>query len=144
MEVTPKKKNNESPASNLRPTTKQLTVTAKTNSLNKQQKKDQRKAIRKANRPQGQVKRLTQEELLEEAKITEQKNIASLEILLKTEEDKKKDRKVVKPVSSGPYIRYWSKGSKTLINFSTPEIFPNIFTPNSRKTLFNISKLIKF
>jgi len=34
-------------------------------------------------------------------------------------------------VSSGPYIRYWSKGSKTLINFSTPEIFPNIFTPNS-------------
>jgi len=83
MEVTPKKKNNESPASNLRPTTKQLTVTSKTNSLNKQQKKDQRKAIRKANRPQGQVKRLTQEELLEEAKITEQKNIASLEILLK-------------------------------------------------------------
>jgi len=132
-----KKKNSESPASNLRPSTKQLTVVAKTNRLNKQQKKEQRKAIRKANKPQGEVKRLTQEELLEEAKITEQKNVASLAVLLKTEEDKKKELKKAAIVYTGPYIRYWSKGGNTLVNFSTPDIFPDIFTHPNLRILFN-------
>lgn len=50
---------------------------------------------------------LTQEQLLEEAKITELKNLKSLEMFQRLELEKKKT-KVIKPTYTGPVIRYHS------------------------------------
>lgn len=50
---------------------------------------------------------LTQEQLLEEAKITELKNLKSLEMFQRLELEKKKS-KVIKPTYTGPMIRYHS------------------------------------
>lgn len=49
----------------------------------------------------------TQEELLEEAKITEEENLQSLEKYQRLENEKK-TRRTVKKVFSGPMIRYHS------------------------------------
>lgn len=54
-----------------------------------------------------EVRRLTQEELLEEAKITEEINIKSLELYNALELEKKRSR-VVKQANKGPMIRYHS------------------------------------
>lgn len=63
---------------------------------------------RKMKRPQQQdVWKPTQEELLEEAKITEEENLKSLEKYQKLELEKKKTR-IVKKVFTGPIIRYHS------------------------------------
>lgn len=50
---------------------------------------------------------MTQEQLLEEAKITELKNLKSLEMFQRLELEKKKT-KVIKPTYTGPMIRYHS------------------------------------
>ncbi|KAK6617625.1 hypothetical protein RUM44_005213 [Polyplax serrata] len=57
--------------------------------------------------PQQEVWKPTQEELLEEAKITEEENLKSLEKYQKMELEKKKTR-IVKKVFTGPVIRYQS------------------------------------
>lgn len=57
--------------------------------------------------PQQEVWKPTQEELLEEAKITEEENLKSLEKYQKLELEKKKTR-IVKKVFTGPVIRYQS------------------------------------
>lgn len=49
----------------------------------------------------------TQEELLEEAKITEKENLKSLERYQKMESEKKTKR-IIKKAYSGPIIRYTS------------------------------------
>lgn len=56
---------------------------------------------------QPEYRRLTQEELLQEAKITEKINIASLDAYQKLELEKKK-KSLVKNVFKGPMIRYQS------------------------------------
>jgi len=50
---------------------------------------------------------MTQEQLLEEAKITELKNLKSLEMFQRLELEKKKT-KIIKPTYTGPMIRYHS------------------------------------
>lgn len=55
----------------------------------------------------NQYKRMTQEELLAEAKITEEKNLKSLESYQRLELEKKKT-KIIKPSYKGPMIRYHS------------------------------------
>ncbi|RNA08325.1 vacuolar sorting-associated 72 -like protein [Brachionus plicatilis] len=86
-----------------------------------------------------EYRRLTQQELLEEAKITEQINLASLDAYQKMELEKKK-KTVNKSSIKGPIIRYHSvampmldeSGSKQSRNFLTftdeaslHQIFPN-------------------
>lgn len=57
--------------------------------------------------PQQEVWKPTQEELLEEAKLTEEENLKSLEKYQKLELEKKKTR-IVKKVFTGPIVRYHS------------------------------------
>ena len=77
-----------------------------------------------AKRKQNNVHFLTQEQLLEEAQITEEINRASLEILTKLEEEKKQLPKL-KPTIIGPMIRYLSneKNGET-ITWTDPSTFP--------------------
>ncbi|XP_014248123.1 vacuolar protein sorting-associated protein 72 homolog isoform X2 [Cimex lectularius] len=63
----------------------------------------------------------TQEELLEEAKITEEENIKSLEKFYKMELEKKKNR-VVKKTFNGPVIRYCSVSMPLITEIESPEI----------------------
>ncbi|KAJ3666307.1 hypothetical protein Zmor_001757 [Zophobas morio] len=65
---------------------------------------EQRKKVK---RPKEEEWRPTQEELLEEAKVTEQENLKSLEKYQKMESEKKTKR-TVKKVVSGPVIQYRS------------------------------------
>ncbi|XP_071150881.1 vacuolar protein sorting-associated protein 72 homolog [Mytilus edulis] len=55
----------------------------------------------------AEVRRLTQEELLEEAKITEEENLQSLEDYKRLEMEKKKNR-IQKQINKGPMIKYQS------------------------------------
>ena len=89
-----------------------------------------------------EYRRLTQEELLAEAKITEEINLASLDAYQKLELEKKKT-KSHKNVFNGPTIRYHSttmplldsddeasdnlKQSRNFITFSDEETLRNIF-----------------
>ncbi|KAJ1626860.1 YL1 nuclear protein-domain-containing protein [Pavlovales sp. CCMP2436] len=70
-----------------------------------------------------QLRRLTQEELLNEAKQTEIINRASLEAMLKMEEAKR-----VVPLShradAGPRVRVHSKGGRTLVSFVDMDAVP--------------------
>jgi len=61
------------------------------------------------------VRRITQAELLEEAKITEQINTESLKYILSLEEEKKKVKET--PTITGPIITYYSKDGKTCVCF---------------------------
>ncbi|XP_038058600.1 vacuolar protein sorting-associated protein 72 homolog [Patiria miniata] len=60
-----------------------------------------------ANRSRPEVRRLTQEELLEEATLTEEKNLISLQMYHKLEAEKKKT-KFHKKAFKGPFIRFHS------------------------------------
>ncbi len=62
---------------------------------------------KKGNSKQPELRRLTQEELLAEAKITAEKNIASLAAFLKLEAEKKKT-KIHKVRYQGPVVRFHS------------------------------------
>jgi vacuolar protein sorting-associated protein 72 len=78
----------------------------------RQKERDQQKvkaAKRQANadEQQPEYRRLTQEELMAEAKITEKINLASLDAYQKLELEKKR-KVVVKNVFNGPIIRYHS------------------------------------
>lgn len=65
---------------------------------------------RQSRRPRKRqtLRKVTQEELLEEAKITEMENLASLNVYIQLEEEKKKLRTIKKPVITGPVIRFQS------------------------------------
>lgn len=88
------------------------------------------------------IHKLTQEELLEEAKITEQYNIESLQILQKLEEEKKKFH-LFKPIITGPRIIYHSKQGKDLITFSNGNIPINL-NPISELSKKKINKIFKY
>ncbi|XP_023224393.1 vacuolar protein sorting-associated protein 72 homolog [Centruroides sculpturatus] len=64
--------------------------------------------------------RMTQEELLAEAKITEQKNLKSLESYQRLELEKKKT-KIIKPAYKGPMIRYHSVSMPLIEELSEQE-----------------------
>ncbi|XP_062509648.1 vacuolar protein sorting-associated protein 72 homolog [Corticium candelabrum] len=65
---------------------------------------------RKSRRPRKRqmMRKITQEEMLEEAKITEMENLDSLNVYIQLEEEKKKMRTIKKPVITGPIIRFQS------------------------------------
>lgn len=89
-----------------------------------------------------QMRRLTQGELLAEAEITEEKNLASLAQLLKFEEDKK-NAKVTKSRFQGPVIKFQSVRmpqfgpdgqqvgycSRSFLEFTDTKSFPQEYFP---------------
>lgn len=74
--------------------------------------------------PQQDVWKPTQEELLEEAKITEEENLKSLEKYQKLELEKKKTR-IVKKVFTGPIIRYHSVTMPVVEELSDDKVIVN-------------------
>eukprot|EP00026_Physarum_polycephalum_P009124 Phypoly_transcript_09236.p1 GENE.Phypoly_transcript_09236~~Phypoly_transcript_09236.p1 ORF type:complete len:369 (+),score=113.18 Phypoly_transcript_09236:131-1237(+) len=79
------------------------------------------------------VRRITQEELLEEAKMTEIYNTESLKYILSMEEEKKKIKEA--PTIVGPAIKYYSKDGKTCVCFDElPDVLASAPpTPPSRE-----------
>jgi len=75
------------------------------------------------NKPPTEVITLTQEELLEEAKFTEEYNKASLELLTAIEEERK--RLPVKSALGGPLVRYLSKNGITTVTFTEVNEVPS-------------------
>jgi len=86
-----------------------------------------RKAEREKRRSQLEVRRLTQAELLEEAKFTEEYNRESLEYLTAMEEEKKR-LPITGTRIEGPMIRFLSKepNGTIIITFTDMDQFPNI------------------
>ena len=80
---------------------------------------ERRKQTRRPRKRQTMIK-ITQEEMLEEAKITEMENLASLNVYIQLEEEKKKMRTIKKPVLTGPIIRFQS--------LTMPDIAPHAST----------------
>lgn len=87
------------------------------------------------------VRKLTQEELLEEAKITEEYNLASLQILQAMEEEKKK-LPPPKAAYEGPQIRFLSKEGKTTITFTNVDTIPQFI--NSKVPPCKLSSSFNF
>ncbi|XP_046392351.1 vacuolar protein sorting-associated protein 72 homolog [Ischnura elegans] len=90
---------------------------AETQRLIKERTEGRRKRKVRHYRPED-MRKLTQEELLEEARVTEQENLKSLEKYQKLELEKKKTRSV-KKTYFGPIIRYHSM-SMPLVDESLP------------------------
>jgi len=95
-----------------------------------------------------QMRRLTQQELLAEARITEEKNLASLAQILQCEEDKK-NAKITKVRYQGPIIRFQSVRmpligedgkvdlnggycSRSFLEFTDTKSFPREYFPTSK------------
>ncbi|XP_031572318.1 vacuolar protein sorting-associated protein 72 homolog [Actinia tenebrosa] len=100
---------NATPREGLRKSTRTLTV-SKAEELKQRQHEEKEKRSKQKQQnfkaPPG-MRRLTQEELLAEAKITEEENLASLAAYQRLEADRKKT-KVVKVTNKGPLIRFCS------------------------------------
>ncbi len=127
--VSPKlvaKEKKHMPASDrvVRTTTKDKTEETKKDQAKYKLKKQKKKAERMKRRPKHTVRMPTQDELLEEAKITEEINKASLEYLTRMEEEKKKVT-TTKVTLKGPLIRFYSKGGVTTITFTDVDAFPD-------------------
>ncbi|XP_022090818.1 vacuolar protein sorting-associated protein 72 homolog isoform X2 [Acanthaster planci] len=73
-----------------------------------------------ANRYKPEVRRLTQEELLEEAALTEEKNLISLQMYNKLEAEKKKT-KFHKKAFKGPFIRFHSMTMPDVVKDKVPK-----------------------
>lgn len=95
-----------------------------------------------------QMRRLTQQELLAEARITEEKNLASLAQIMQCEEDKK-NAKITKVRYQGPIIRFQSVRmplvaedgkadanggycSRSFLEFTDTKSFPREYFPTSK------------
>eukprot|EP00177_Eucheuma_denticulatum_P005967 GFKZ01010881.1.p1 GENE.GFKZ01010881.1~~GFKZ01010881.1.p1 ORF type:complete len:242 (-),score=70.21 GFKZ01010881.1:1262-1987(-) len=95
-----------------------------------EEERRKRKMMKAAEKPQ--VKILTQEELLEEAKETEVKNRESLKELLRLEEEKKR-LPVVKKKEGGDVMSVRSAGGKQTVSFTRKEVdarkemFPHLY-----------------
>lgn len=107
--ATPKPKE-KTPREGLRKSTRTLTVSKaeelKQRQYEEKEKRSKQKQPIKPKAPPG-MRRLTQEELLAEAKITEEHNSASLAAYQRLEADRKKT-KIQKVTFKGPIIRYCS------------------------------------
>lgn len=101
--------NAAAPREGLRKSTRTLTVSKAEELKQKQHEEKEKRNKQKQQKfkaPPG-MRRLTQEELLAEAKITEEENLASLAAYQRLEADRKKT-KIVKVTHKGPLIRYCS------------------------------------
>jgi len=87
----------------------------------------QRQRLLRANKQRKPVefKQLTQDELLDEAKETEEYNKASLADLQRLEEEKKKQPVVEKAIVVGPAIIFHSKCGVNLITFTEVDTIPS-------------------
>lgn len=105
-------------ATHLRASTKKLTRQKQAEREREQEEQEIRRATRPARRSGGgDGPRLSQEQLLAEAKRTEEANRASLEILLRIEEERKRVGPVV-PALTGPMVRFRSDRSATTVTFA--------------------------
>jgi len=86
-----------------------------------------------------QMRRLTQEELLAEAKITEEKNTASLAQFLKLEEEKK-NVKVTKTRYQGPIIRFQSVRMPEMVEIMADD--DDVITENNEQ--FSCRNFLEF
>jgi vacuolar protein sorting-associated protein 72 len=118
----------------------------------RQEEREARKRLKSHKKSKNEGRRLTQEELLEEAKLTEQLNLASLDAYNKMELEKKKT-KFIKSVAKGPLIRYHSvampvctsdgvrenetneKQARNFITFSDECSFKNTFPKQKTNTI---------
>jgi len=102
------------------------------------QELEKKKALRPKKRAQIVVRRLTQEELLAEAKITERINRESLKDFLLIEEEKRRVKEL--PAYTGPMIHYHSKNGITTVTF--PNLPPVLSqSPSSPPTSNNAQQL---
>lgn len=99
--VTPQSPSKHRPERSFRDSTKKKTAETIKNVETIKKKK---KKLRRLEAP----KKLTQEEMLEEAKITEEENIKSLEIYQRLESEKLKKIKLMKKTLPVPYVTYYS------------------------------------
>ena len=99
----------EEPREGVRKSTRALTVERAQATRNRFRQEKEKKTLLKKKQPRKfmDMRRLTQEELLAEAKITEEENIASLQAYQQLEADKKKT-KIQKVAFKGPVIRFHS------------------------------------
>ncbi|XP_077993620.1 vacuolar protein sorting-associated protein 72 homolog [Glandiceps talaboti] len=109
----------------LRKSTRQRTQEA---SLRQKERDERSKKLKEmqANRKQPEMRRLTQEELLAEAKVTEELNLASLRAYERLELEKKKN-KLQKKAYKGPIIKYHSVTMpliEELAETSQPSLLP--------------------
>ncbi|OWR51759.1 hypothetical protein KGM_210685 [Danaus plexippus plexippus] len=110
-------------------------------SLETQQRIKIRSELKKKKPKKVEERVLTQEELLEEALITEKENLKSLERFEQSELEKKKIRPTKKTIT-GPVIRYHSF-AVPLITEVTPEDKISLNTPTAEQPELNLSDLIK-
>eukprot|EP00898_Chlorokybus_atmophyticus_P003376 jgi/Chlat1/4039/Chrsp26S04091 len=108
-----------------------------------QKQKEAPKTPVKKIKPVAPERRLTQEEMLQEAAQTEVQNLASLEYLLAVEEEIKKKATVKKAQYTGPLIRYHSKGGCTTLEFQDyePKIFALKGLPYVKKAVCAVTGL---
>jgi len=101
----------------IRASTKTRTAEAEAVRERQQRILHKRKMERLKRKGPKQLVKFTQEELLEESKITAEYNIASLEYLLRIEDEKKK-APTARSLFHGPMIQYHSKGGINTITFT--------------------------
>ena len=99
----------EEPREGVRKSTRALTVERAQATKNRFRQEKEKKTLLKKTQPKRflDMRRLTQEELLAEAKITEEENVASLQAYHQLEADKKKT-KIQKVAFKGPVVRFHS------------------------------------
>lgn len=99
----------KTPREGLRKSTRTLTVSKAEELKQRQHEEKQKRSKQQQPKPKAPpgMRRLTQEELLAEAKITEEHNLASLAAYQRLEADRKKT-KIQKVTYKGPLIRYCS------------------------------------
>lgn len=119
-EAKKRKSFEEAPREGVRKSTRALTVERAEATKNRFKLEKEKKNLLKKKQPRKflDMRRLTQEELLAEAKITEEENVASLQAYQQLEADKKKT-KIQKVALKGPIIRFHSL-SMPVVEVSEP------------------------
>lgn len=112
-----KKKKKSSPSTpTIRKSTRRLSLQKAEEREKKRQLEESKKKPRASKTKSHKV--YSQEELLKEAKITEAKNIASLQVLMQLEELNKAQRQRKKPVLTGPRVIFHSNNKGDFVTFS--------------------------
>mmetsp|Transcript_16801 Transcript_16801/g.23376 ORF Transcript_16801/g.23376 Transcript_16801/m.23376 type:complete len:373 (-) Transcript_16801:69-1187(-) len=104
----------------MRDSTKTLSMEKKV-ARERRQKELQRRRAERGPRRRTYYRKISQKDLLEETKITEEINKASLEILLAIEEERKKLPQL-KTIIQGPIITFHSKDGQSTLTFSDNKI----------------------
>lgn len=127
-----------------RPSLRRSTKVASERAAKEREKRQQedeerrrKRTLREAEKPE--VRKLTQEELLEEAKETEVANRESLKELLRLEEEKKR-LPPPKKMENGPVMSLRSRDGKQTVSFTLKEtdarkaMFPQMYSNDGSKT----------